>query len=127
MLFYDRQNVADFNMQKLQLPDVPIARIEAIHSNSFASSAKADDVRGLYPVIFLVVGASVTLTSNLWPEIGLHNGAVGRMYQIVYNEQQNPPNLPVAVLVDFEKYAGPPFITNHPKCIPIPPVTFEWG
>ena len=61
------------------------------------------------------------------PEIGLCNGAVGRVYQIVYNEGQHPPNFPVAVIVHFEKYAGPPFIHEHPKCIPVPPITFEWG
>ena len=67
------------------------------------------------------------LTSNLWPEVGLCNGAVGRVHQIVYNEGQHPPDLPVAVIVHFEKYAGPPFIHKHPKCIPVPPITFEWG
>ena len=49
------------------------------------------------------------------------NGAVGRVHQIVYNEGQHPPDLPVAVIVHFEKYAGPPFIHEHPKCIPVPP------
>ena len=73
-LFYDKQTVADFNMEKLQSLGVPIARINAIHSNSTAASTKADDAGGLYPVIFLSVGASVMLTSNLWPEVGLCNG-----------------------------------------------------
>ena len=126
-LFYDKQNVADFHMEKLQSLGVPIARINAMHSNSTAASTKADDAGGLYPVIFLSVGASVMLTSNLWPEVGLCNGAVGRVHQIVYNEGQHPPDLPVAVIVYFEKYAGPPFIHEHPKCIPVPPITFEWG
>ena len=66
--------------------------------NSTAASTKADDAGGLYPGIFISVGASVMLTSNLWPEVGLCNGAVGRVHQIVYNEGQHPPDLPVAVI-----------------------------
>ena len=67
------------------------------------------------------------LTSNLWPGVGLCNGAVGRVHQIVYNEGQHPSDLPIAVIVHFEKYAGPPFIHEHPNCIPVPPITFELG
>ena len=29
------------------------------------------------------MGASVMLTSNLWPEVGLCNGAVGKVHQII--------------------------------------------
>ena len=53
------------NMEKLQSLGVPIARINAIHSNNTAASTKAYDAGGLYPIIFLSVGASVMLTSNL--------------------------------------------------------------
>ena len=34
-----------------------------------------------------------------------------------------PPNLPVAVLVQFDNYSGPPFIEN---CVTIVPITHEW-
>ena len=44
-------------MEKLQFLGVPIARINAIHSNNTAASTKAYDAGGLYPVIFLSVGA----------------------------------------------------------------------
>ena len=37
------------------------------------------------------------------------------------------PDLPVAIIVHFEKYTGPPFLHEHPKCVPLPPITFEWG
>ena len=126
-LFYDKQSVAEYNIQKLQSLGVPIAKINAVHSNSTAASAKADEAGGLYPVIFLAVGASVMLTANLWPEVGLCNGAVGTVHKIVFKEDHHPPDLPIAVIVDFEKYAGPPFLSQHPCCIPIPPITFEWG
>ena len=43
-----------------------------------------------------------------------------------YTKNENPPLLPVSVLVEFIKYNGPPFIPEHPTWVPIPPVTFEW-
>ena len=68
----------------------------------------------------------VMLTANLWPEVGLCNGAAGVVYQLLYAENQEPPSLPIAVLVDFDSYTGPPFLSVRPKSIPIPPITSEW-
>jgi len=31
-----------------------------------------------------------------------------------------------AVLVQFEYYTGPVFISNVPNCVPVTPMTFEW-
>ena len=103
-LYYDKQSVASYNMTKLQTLATPIARIDAIHNNPSAASAKSDDAGGLYPVVFLAVGAQVMLTANLWQEVGLCNGAAGTVYQILYQDGHKPPHLPVAVLVDFHNY-----------------------
>lgn len=69
-LFYDKASVAQYNLTKLQALGAPIARVNAIHSNSAAASIKADDAGGLYPVVFLAVGAKVMLTASMargWP------------------------------------------------------------
>lgn len=66
------------------------------------------------------------LTSNLWQQVGLCNGATGIVESILYAEGHKPPALPIAMMVNFNEYAGPPFLPSKPKCIPIPPVTFEW-
>ena len=66
------------------------------------------------------------LTSNLWQKTGLCNGATGTVKDIIYANNQNPPSLPISVLVEFKKYKGLAFIPDHPSWIPIPPVTFEW-
>ena len=42
---------------------------------------------------------------------------------IIYADNHSPPNLPVAVIVQFDHYTGPSFIDTLPKCVPIPPVT----
>lgn len=105
-----------------QLPS-PRAQIGAIHSCSTAASAKSNDAGGLEPTVHLAEGAKVMLTSNLWQQTGLCNGAVDA---ILYAEGHRPPHLPIAVIVNFKDYAGPPFLAE-PKCIPIPPRVFEWN
>lgn len=126
-LFYDKASVAQYNLTKLQALGAPIARVNAIHSNSEAASIKADDAGGLYPVVFLAVGAKVMLTANLWQEVGLCNGAAGTVHQLLYQEGHQPPDLPIAVIVNFNTYAGPPFLAGHPTMVPIPLLTFEWN
>ena len=66
------------------------------------------------------------LTSNLWQQVGLCNGATGTIDSLLYAEGHKPPNLPIAIMVNFPNYRGPPFIQNKPKCIPIPPTVHEW-
>ena len=124
--FMIKKSVASYNYHKLQTLSTPIARIDAIHSNQAAAVAKSDDAGGLYPALFLAEGARVMLTANIWQEVGLCNGAAGSIKQFFYKEESCPPHLPIAVLVHFDKYSGPPFLLDQPSCIPIPPLTFEW-
>lgn len=114
-LFYDKESVAHYNMTKLQSLSEPVARINAIHSCAISATAKPDDAGGLHPVVFLAVGARVMLTSNLWQEVGLCNGAA--VHQILYHEGHRPPDLPIAVIVDFDEYNGPTFIPDPPNNI----------
>ena len=78
---------------------------------------------GLEPVVFLAKGARVMLTMNLWSSVGLCNGATGTVVDIIYQNNHQPPDLPIAVLVEFENYRGPVFNVNQPLCIPICPIT----
>ena len=78
---------------------------------------------GLEPVVFLAKGARVMLTMNLWSCVGLCNGATGTVVDIIYQNNYQPPDLPIAVMVEFENYRGPEFIESKPLCIPICPIT----
>jgi ATP-dependent DNA helicase PIF1 len=78
---------------------------------------------GLEPVVFLAKGARVMLTMNLWSSVGLCNGATGTVVDIIYHNNHQPPDLPIAVMVEFENYRGPLFEQNQPLCIPICPIT----
>ena len=125
-LFFDKQSVAECNYKHLQALGTPIAKIEAINSDHAAQASTTDDAGGLEAVIYITKQSKVMLTSNLWQQAGLCNGATGVVKEILYATNQSPPSLPISVLVEFEKYAGPAFIADHPKWVPIPPITFEW-
>ena len=125
-LHYDKASVAEYNLEKLHSLNTPIAKITAIHSDITASSASPDDAGGLHPVLLLATHARVMLTANIWQEVGLCNGATGIIQHFLYQTNHKPPELPIAVIVAFDNYSGPPFLTDHPNYVPISPLTFEW-
>ena len=55
--------------------------------------------------------------------MGLLNSATGTVVDIIYQNNHQPPDLPIAVIVEFENYRGPVFNENQPLCIPIIPIT----
>ena len=61
------------------------------------------------------------LTSNLWQEVGLCNGASGVVKDFIFHPDRPPPCLPIAALVKFPKYKGPAFLEDNPQTVPIPP------
>ena len=83
-------------------------------------------MRGLVPTLFLAREAYVMLTMNLWSEVGLCNGATGKVIDVVYADNHSPSNLPIAVIVQFDYYTGPSFIETLPKGVPIPPITVTY-
>lgn len=110
-------------MVKLKSLNQPIATIKARHSGG-AQTLSSDEMGGLEPVIYLAKGAKVMLTMNIWTEVGLCNGALGNVLDFVYADGQNPPTLPICVIVQFdENYNGPSLSATLPRCVPICPVT----
>ena len=122
-LYYSNDEVAKYNFEKLSALNQPIARINARHSTEAAKKASADEMSGLEPVVFLAKGAQVMLTMNLWTDVGLCNGATGTVVNFIYATNQQPPDLPIAVIVKFDDYAGPSVSNNMQQCVPICPIT----
>ena len=120
-LFYSNDEVAKFNYDHLLDLKQPIAQINARHSTNKAKVI-AQDMYGLQPTLLIAKKARVMLTMNLWPSAGLCNGATGYIEDIIYGQSQEPPCLPIAVVVKFDNYIGPSFSTT-PCCVPIPPIT----
>ena len=59
------------------------------------------------------------LTSNLWTDAGLVNGALGVTQQIVYHPGSSPPKPPTYVLIKFNNYVGVPWDELFPQVVPI--------
>ena len=102
-LFPTIEAVVEHNVSKLHTCGQPIATIKALHTGPNASKASSDDASGLEAIICLAVNARVMLSSNLWTDMGLVNGAMGTIKAICYNYGAAP----VAVTVQFDTYLGP--------------------
>ena len=124
-LFYSNEEVAEYNYKKLRELQQPIATINAQHSSAVAKNMSSDDMSGLKTVIFLAKGAKVMLTMNLWPSVGLCNGATGRVVDFIYETNSRPPLLPIAVIVQFDNYRGPSLSDEYPSYVPICPITIS--
>ena len=122
-LSYGNKQVAEDNFNSLKAMNIPIAKCVTIHSKPLAARLSADDIGGLTPCLFLCVNARVMLTRNLWTEVGLCNGALGSVRNIIYAEGIFPPSLPAAVFIQFDTYTGPSFIHDIPNCVPIAPLS----
>lgn len=116
--------VVQHNITCLHANRQPIATIKAVHTGPNASNASPDDAAGLEPLICIAHGARVMLTSNLWVDAGLVNGAMGTVAAICYKPGQCPPHLPVAVMVHFDSYSGHTLPDNP---IPICPIRRTWS
>ena len=121
-LFYSNEQVGNYNHEQLTKLVLPIAHRHARHSSAVAKKISSDGMSGLEPVVFLAKGARVMLTMNLWSCVGLCNGATGTVVDTIYQNNYQPPDLPIAVMVEFENYRDPVFIESKPLCIPICPI-----
>ena len=105
-LYLDMFSVAKYNFEKLKNLGSQIARISALHSGR---NAKSDDAGGLDTVIFLARGAAVMLTTNLWQEVGLCDGAIGVVEDLLFHPDRPLPCLPITAVVHFSHYTGTAF------------------
>lgn len=122
-LFYSNNEVANYNHDQLIKLQEHVANMNANHSSVIAKNMPSDEMSGLEPTIFLAKGAKVVLTMNLWALVGLCNGATGTVIDILYEIHHQPPDLPIAVIVQFDNYNGPSISDTLPSCVPIRPVT----
>ena len=103
-LFSTNNSVALHNKQMLKQLNVPIALCSVeVRKQTLLLSPEDEQ---LDMVVLLAFGQQVMLTTNLWVEAGLVNGALGQVVSIFYNTTTTPPMLPLFVVVDFVNYKG---------------------
>ena len=84
-------------MRRVTKLEHPIAHINPRHLSVLAKKISSDDMSGLEPVVFLAEGTRTMLTMNLWSSVDLCNGATGTVVDIIYQNNHQPPDLPIAV------------------------------
>jgi hypothetical protein len=114
---HNKVNILEVNKQ------FPIAKLTAISEGTHAKGLTSDKAGGLVHTLYLCKGARVMLSVNINVRLGLFNGAMGRIIDIVFLNDKGPnDSLPDVVMVEFDKYSGPPFMQDNPKLVPIVPV-----
>ncbi|CAG8685784.1 28984_t:CDS:1, partial [Racocetra persica] len=104
-LLSQKSKVEEINISKLRSLNNPIARICAINSGSTdASKADSDIAKGLEFQILLAKGAHVMFRTNLCVKVGLVNGVIKVVYDILFEKDQGPPSLSVTVFIEFVNY-----------------------
>jgi len=120
-LYATNNAVALHNKHMLKKLNMPIACCYAEQRCHQGPSATEDEQ--LASKVLLCIGQQVILTSNLWVEAGLVNGALGKVISIFYSVDCSPPDLPLFVVVDFYHYNGPTWDASNPTHVPTPPIT----
>ena len=116
-LFVTNGDVKCHNKHLIRGLNCPIATIIATYVGSNYSTE--GDEEGLELELLIAIGARVMLTSNLWTNAGLVNGAVGVIQQIVYNPGSSSPEPPMYVLIKFDNYVGVPWDESFSQVVPI--------
>jgi hypothetical protein len=129
-LYCTNKEVAKRNIQCLKNAGTPIVQINASHTGR-GHAATSNQSGGLEKRTYLCLGASVLLTSNVWQNVGLCNGATGTVVDIIYNSEIGAPGLPACVVVDFgSSYTGPSFFSvnsiYNDGFVPVYPKTEHW-
>ena len=110
-LFPTVEAVVEHNISKLHACGQPVAMMKAVHFGPNATKASSDDGGGLEPIVCLAMGARVMLSSNLWVDMGLVNGAMGTIQTICYKAGQAPPLYQWLLLYCLTTALVPPSLT----------------
>ena len=116
-LFATNDDVNCHNKRLLRGLNCPIAT--SIATSVRTNYSTEGDEEGLELELLIAIGARVMLTSNLWTDARLINGALGVIQQIVYNPGSSPPEPPMYVLIKFDNYVGVPWDESFPQVVPI--------
>jgi hypothetical protein len=124
-LYPTNKDVRKRNHDLLQNLGKSIALVEAEHSSPMAKKFSPSQANNLETKAYFAIGAKVLLTSNIQQSIGLCNGAVGTIKDMIWYDGRQPPTVPDAIIVDFgDDYTGDRVFQGEgrEKWVPITPM-----
>ena len=125
-LFFRNDKRIEHNLKqqaKINTKDNPTAIIKPVSkSRSRPRPVRAHFGSDAPAASIMAIGSQVSLKRNFFPLWGLHNGACGKVHEIVFGKDKNPNagDLPEYVVVEFPLYRGPPWDLDNPKLVPVP-------
>ena len=116
------------NRKRLQDLKRSIVLLEAKHSNCKPNTYSDENFRRLKAKLYISVGARIMLTMNVCVNVGLVNGSMGDIVDIIYKTSQ-PPDLPEFIIVNFPSYSGLPFFIGEDRkhWVPLLPSTVNYS
>ena len=126
-IFATRKQCAEYNLNNIYKQQSEANPVAMIKNKLSKSSKRSDsDLNCIPKTTILCRRAKVCIRGkNFNPQLGLFNGSIGTVIEIVYKPGQSPNKgqFPHYVIVDFPSYTGPSYDSRHPKWIPIPTIT----
>jgi len=111
-IFSTNKEVDEHNDWRMRVGGNPVAVVKP-ESSSTAAAAASDKVARYPKLQTLELGGRAMLLRNVCTDLGLVNGATGRVVSILYKPGTGPPDLPVAVLLEMDHgYKGPPLFST---------------
>ena len=107
----------------------PVLLCPARHSGPGAHRASDDEAEDLKVSLFLMKGAKVMITRNLWTAAGLTNGTMATVHEIGFSPSAQPGrSLPDVVMLACPDYRGPTDwrTASDVPLVPVVPVTATW-
>ena len=117
------------NKIQLKKTNQPIALLEAKHDTLKSKQKSTESTRKLAAKLYLTRGSKIMLLWNVLLSVGLVNGATGIIIDFIYEENKNAPELPYAIIIQFNEYKGPRFFSGEgqEKWVPILTEEYKWG
>ncbi|XP_044722188.1 PIF1-like helicase domain-containing protein [Hirsutella rhossiliensis] len=97
-VYSTKARVNQYNHEHMVHLNAPAIQVEAKNHGNGAGQAPSNNAGNLSNKFPVAKGTRVMLTTNLWQSAGLVNGA------------QDPP---AVIMVDFDSYDGPPYLTTN--------------
>ena len=119
-LYFTREEVYNWNIQCLTGRNMPIKILTAVNRGQDAEKAIEDKANNQPNKIYMYIRAQIMLSLNLQTKIGLVNGLMGTVVDIIQQLGQDlTTSLPFAVFIRFNEYSSPIFLGCNASIIPV--------